>query len=237
MIAVIGLGETGKPLFEIIKEAGLPVTGVDIQPVKISEPVDIMHICLPFATQQKFIKTVVKYIKKYNPALTIINSTTIPGTARKIAEVAPAVHSPIRGQHIRMKEDLLFYVKYIGAQNLEWGQKAAAHFQKIGMKTKILDGPEKTEYMKLLETTYYGLLIGWAQQVNRVCKEKGFDYDEMVEWNREIEKRGHARPILRPGVIGGHCVVPNIRLLKKVLKSKYLDAILKSDEWTKEHGN
>ena len=39
------------------------------------------------------------------------------------------------------------------------------------MKTKLLSSPEATEIAKLTETTYFGLLIAWAQEVERYCME------------------------------------------------------------------
>ena len=41
------------------------------------------------------------------------------------------------------------------------------------MKTKLLSSPEATEIAKLTETTYFGLLIAWAQEVERYCMELG----------------------------------------------------------------
>lgn len=233
---VVGLGETGKPLYETIKDAGIDVVGIDIKQVEVAEAIDIMHICLRFQEKEKFMDIVFGYIKKYNPKLTIINSTVIPGTTREIAEKTgkPVVHSPIIGKHDTMKEDQSFYTKYIGTIKPEWGERAAEHFQKAGFKTKIKEKPETTEFMKLFETTYRGLLIGWAQEMNRICKENNIKYEDMVEWYPEIEKRGQQRPVMRPGFIGGHCIMPNIELLKKVVKSNYVDSIEKSNEWTKK---
>jgi len=232
---VVGVGEVGTPLLELIREAGLDAQSVDIDPVEITDTVDTMHICVPFKDKDPFVETAVNYIKKYNPALTIIESTVVPGTTREIAEKSgkPVVHSPVRGLHKNMKEDLKFYTKYIGTDNAGFGEKAAQHYQKLGMKTRILDKPEKSEFIKLLSTSYYGLLIGWAQEVNRVCKENELDYNEIMSFAEEIEKRGHPRPVMKPEPIGGHCVIQNIQILKKVVDSDYIDAVLKSNEWIK----
>jgi len=235
---VIGLGETGKPLYELIKESGQPVVAVDIEPVEISEPVEIMHICLRADDINWLVNTINQYSKKYNPNMICINSTVIPGTSKRVREVTgkPVVYSPIRGLHRRMKEDLKFYTKYIGSPDKEWSKKVAEHFQKAGFKTKIVDTYSKTEWLKPLSTSYYGVLIGWAQEVYRICKENNVDYNDFCDWNKEIEDRGIPRPQMRPGEIGGHCVMPNIKLLKKILKSDYLDAVEKSNKWIQEHG-
>lgn len=235
---IIGLGETGKPLYELIKESGQDIIGVDMQPIDIKKPVEIMHICLRADDEKWLIDKIIEYDKKYNPEIIVINSTATPGMTREIQEKLkkPVAHSPLRGIHKRMKEDIKFYTKYIGCDDRKAAEKIAQHLNKAGIKTKILDRPEKTEFMKIFETTYYGLLIGWAQDVYRICKEKGLDYNETVEWYKEIEQRGLPRPIFRPGLIGGHCVMPNIKILKKVTKSKYLDAIEESNKWIEKNG-
>jgi len=238
MIVVIGLGETGRPLFELIKEAGLNVKGVDVEPVEITEPVEIIHVCLRPDDPDWFVTTVKQYSEKYDPEIICINSTVLPGTSKKVQEATgkPVVFSPIRGMHHKnMLEDIKFYTKYIGSDNLEWAQKVAEHFQKIGLKTKVLDSFSKTEWLKPLSTSYYGVLIGWAQEVLKLSKEHGFEYNDFCEWNKEIEARGISRPKMFPGYIGGHCVMPNIKLLKKIIQSDYLDAIGKSNEWIKKN--
>ena len=55
------------------------------------------------------------------------------------------------------------------------------------MKTKLLSSPEATEIAKLTETTYFGLLIAWAQEVERYCMKLGTNYDEVVSFYDEIK--------------------------------------------------
>ena len=51
---------------------------------------------------------------------------------------------------------------------------AAEHFKRIGIKTKILKSPEASELAKLVEkTTYFGLLIAWAQEVEAILQRRG----------------------------------------------------------------
>jgi len=41
----------------------------------------------------------------------------------------------------------------------------------------------------------------------------GVDYDEMWSFSDEIQEFLGNRPKMFPGIIGGHCVIPNIDLL------------------------
>lgn len=225
---VIGLGEVGRPLLELLGKH-FDVVGVDTEPAEIRGECEIMHICYPFEIED-FVGESVRYINKYRPRLTIVNSTVAPGTTRAIyrAAGAPIVHSPVRGKHAGMKQELLRYVKFIGGVKEEWSQRAAEHFQSSGMRTEILSSPEATELAKLTETTYFALLIAWAQEVERYCDRLSLDYDEIVSFYEGIGFFPSVKYF--PGVIGGHCLMPNIKILKTVINSKILDAIEHSNE-------
>ena len=226
-VVIVGLGEIGKPLFEIVK-AQHEVFGVDIDLAAPLDRCDVMHVCFPFR-DRKFIAQVGEYIGRYHPALTVINSTVAPGTTRDIAVESgvSVVNSPVRGKHVRMRDEMLYYTKFIGALDPESGARAAQHFESVGMKTKVLHSPEATEIAKLSETTYFGVLIAWAQEVERYCREVGASYDEVVSFYEEIKFFPPVKYF--PGVIGGHCVMPNIAILLGKFPSGLLQAIVQSN--------
>src|SRR5712675_278823 len=226
-VVIVGLGEIGKPLLDIMK-GRYRTFGVDInQPAPVSQ-CEVMHICFPFQSD-KFVRQVVEYIHQYRPALTVINSTVAPGTTRSIAveSATLVVNSPVRGKHARMEEELLHYTKFVGALDPRSGQRAVEHFEAIGMKAKLLSSPEASEIAKLTETTYFGLLIAWAQEVERYCVKLGINYDEVASFYEEIKFFPPRKYF--PGVIGGHCVMPNIAILRQLFSSGLLEAIVKSN--------
>jgi UDP-N-acetyl-D-mannosaminuronate dehydrogenase len=225
---VIGLGEVGRPLFEVISDH-LEAVGIDINPVEFNDECEVMHICFPFQVPN-FVDQCVEYMNKYRPKLTVINSTVSPGTTRKIYQKTGTAiaYSPVRGKHVRMKQELLHYAKFIGGIDQASSQKTADHFQAVGMKTRILSSPETAELAKLTETTYFGVLIGWAQELERYCDQLSVNYDEVSSIFEEI---AYLPPVKYfPGIIGGHCVMPNIKILRESFQSDLLDAIEKSNE-------
>jgi UDP-N-acetyl-D-mannosaminuronate dehydrogenase len=232
-VVIVGLGEVGKPLLDIMKTR-YQTFGVDInQPASISQ-CDVMHICFPYQSKE-FVGQVLEYIDQYRPFLTVINSTVAPGTTRSIAveSRAPVVHSPVRGKHNRMREEMLHYIKFVGAIDPPTGEHAIEHFEAVGMKTKLLSSPEASEIAKLTETTYFGLLIAWAQEVERYCTKLGADYDEVVSFYDEIKFFPAVKYF--PGAIGGHCVMPNIGILRQQFRSGLLEAIVQSNELKQKH--
>jgi UDP-N-acetyl-D-mannosaminuronate dehydrogenase len=226
-VVVVGLGEIGKPLQLISRHHD--AIGVDISPVDRIHPVDVMHICFPFQVPD-FVGEAARYIGYFQPALTIINSTVAVGTTRAIAERtgAAVVSSPVRGKHAKMLDDLQFYTKFVGGIDAGSAEQAAAHFQSLGLKTKVLPSPEATELAKLTETTYFGVMIAWAQEVERYCDRIGQSYDDVVAFYDEIKFFPPVKYF--PGVIGGHCVLPNIEILSKMDHSALLQAIQSSNQ-------
>lgn len=227
-VIVVGVGEIGRPLLELVRQQH-DGFGIDIEQGDQVSKCEILHVCFPF-DRENFVREVLRYITKYQPTLTIINSTVAPGTTRRIAAESRCgvVNSPVRGKHARMKEELLQYTKFVGALDPTAGERACQHFSSLGMRTKLLSSPEATELAKLTETTYFGVLIAWAQEVERYCTSVGASYDEVVTFYEEIRFFPPVKYF--PGTIGGHCVMPNIKILKEVFESKMLEAVEQSNE-------
>lgn len=228
-VAVVGLGEVGRPILELVSKHH-HAFGVDISlPPRQRSRVDILHICFPFGIED-FVGETARYIRLFRPSLTIINSTVAVGTTRAVATrtSAAVVNSPVRGKHARMTEDLCRYNKFVGGVSTSHTERAAHHFQSLGMKTTILSSPEATELAKLTETTYFGLMIAWAQEIERYCDQLGQNYDEVVSFYEEINFFPPVK--YSPGVIGGHCVMPNLKILAHLGPSEIVHAIEASNK-------
>jgi UDP-N-acetyl-D-mannosaminuronate dehydrogenase len=225
---IVGLGEVGSALAEVLERKS-PVLRHDIEPREFDAPIGVMHICIPFQESAQFEKIVCSYIKRFDPALTIINSTILPGTTTAIAARTgkPVAYSPVRGKHVRMTQDMLRYVKYVAASDPQAAGLAQSHFEAAGMKTRRMERPETLELAKLAETTYFGVLIAFAQDLDRYARRIGADYDEAINFFEEVDFLPRTRYF--PGVIGGHCVLPNIQILRKIADSPLLEAVLESN--------
>ena len=227
---VIGLGEVGKPLFTIITESEKGAIGMDITPAEVTVPVGIMHVCFPFQVPGGFVDAVVAYAKKYKPQIIVINSTVGPGTTEAVEERTgiDCVYSPVRGKHSRMIEDMHRYVKFVAGRSGEATERVRLHFESMGFKAQAMSSPRALELAKLLETTYFGLLIAWAQEMNRFAIDNESDYFEIAKFFDEISYL--PRVVFQPGHIGGHCVMQNIELLQKKCPSDFLSTIQKSND-------
>jgi len=250
-VLVVGLGETGLPLYELLKECGkFTVYGFDINSAKMREigqapselpsKVDVIHVCIPCIGQQKFVDIVAENAERFKPKLVIIHSTVPPGTTMKVYESCGkclVAHSPIRGVHKSqeyMKWELERWTKYVGGVTPEAGDEADRHLRKLGLRTKVLKGSIQTELAKMFETTYRAWMIVCFQEMHRISRHYGADFDEVVDFIEDTHRVRFDRPVMYPGVIGGHCLVPNIELLLKYHDSKLLRLILESNERRKE---
>lgn len=226
---VIGLGEAGSALAEVL-ERKAPLLRHDLKPIEFDQPIGVMHLCFPYQARAQFESAALSYIERFRPSLTIINSTVLPGTTRSIAirSGAAIAYSPVRGKHVRMAEDLTRYAKFVAALEAETAQRAASHFREAGMTTRPVGRVETLELAKLAETSYFGVLIAFAQELNRYVERVKGDYFEATNFFDEIEFLPPRRYF--PGFIGGHCVIPNMRLLQQLAHSPLLEAVLNSNE-------
>lgn len=228
VVVVVGLGEVGRPLLNILSKT-YDCVGVDVAPVNIHGSCSVLHLCYPFQIND-FIGVSADYVAKYQPQLTIIHSTVAPGTTTQLQQAVASdrvVFSPVRGKHARMEADMMRYKKFVAASAPEIAQEAASHFAQAGFQTDTFPTPEIGELSKLVETTYLGILVGWAQEVERFAQYYGGAAEDV---NAFIEEISYLPTHIFPGFIGGHCVMPNIEILRSQLNSRFLDAVVESNK-------
>ena len=249
-VLVVGLGEIGCALFELLKEKGsFTVYGLDLDktkmraisqdPSRLPKKIDTLHICLPCKDQDNFVATVTSYVKKFKPKLLIINSTVPPGTTKKAQQNCKCLvaHSPARGVHkspAHMKWEMKRWTKYVGGANAKAAEAACKHFEKMGLKVKTLKSCAETELAKLFETTYRAWMIACFQEMHRITRAFGADFDDVVDFLEDTHRVRLDRPIMFPGFIGGHCLIPNTELLLKSYDSEFLRLILESNQKRRE---
>jgi UDP-N-acetyl-D-mannosaminuronate dehydrogenase len=208
---IIGHGEVGSGLHKVIGKSLVwdlegPATWDG------ESHVDVIHICIPYS--DKFDEIVEMY-KEY-AELIIVHSSVPVGTCDRLK----VVHSPIKGVHPHLAKGIKTFAKPFGGKN---AQKAANIFKKLGVKTRAYKDARTTEALKLWETSQYGRLIMLEKEVYEWCKKNKVDFDAVYtqankDYNEGYMKLGRpevVRPYLKhvDGPIGGHCVLPNAKLL------------------------
>ena len=78
-VLVVGLGEIGGPLLEILREAH-DAAGRDIED-RPFDGVQVLHLCFPYTSD--FVSSASRYVSLYEPGVVVVNSTVVPGTTRE----------------------------------------------------------------------------------------------------------------------------------------------------------
>ena len=225
---VVGLGEIGMPLFKVLAKS-FPIVGYDKRTDLIharqakqlqNEPTIFIHICIPFL--DNFVGEIKKLVTKYKPQGIVVHSTIKPHTTETIQRdlKIPVIYSATRGVHKRMTKDLKRYTKFYSVY--DWAPKAgwaSKMYEKrmtdAGIKTKRMTSPLTLELAKIIvDTSYYAWLICYAQLTNMIAIKNKVNYDEMWSFSDEIHKFLGNRPKMFPGLIGGHCLMPNLELIQ-----------------------
>jgi hypothetical protein len=224
---IIGMGEVGQSLLSFALSNGCQAAGRDLVESGQREA-DVLHVAYPYGAE--FVSATAAYLDAYRPQSAIIHSTVIPGTTESVAERAgcPIAYSPVRGRHDddgQMVRDLGHYVKFYATDGADL---AGEDLQEMGFNVERFNSVRGLELAKLCETTYTGLLIAWAQEMDRYCTQQSADFEELHKFLAEPEYL--PRFMFQPGYIGGHCILPNIDLLNSLRESSLLDAILISND-------
>jgi len=221
---VIGLGEIGEPIHQMIKDAYGPdeVWGWDLRHlVKPELHFKFMHICFPQSS--KFVSALKGYVELYHPEHIIIHSTLSPGILAYLDSIlnATVYYSPVRGNlKDGMRWSLEKYTKYIASYNDFEKDLVLKHLRTAGFPAESVTDPNALEWAKILDLAWYGLNIGFYQEIERLSEETGFDYSvvsNFIKTTPEESDGKAARTLFYGGYIGGHCVIPAI---EKVLASK-----------------
>lgn len=233
-IGIVGYGEIGSSIEKVYNSFNnYDVRVVDPFLNKNDEikDVEVLNICIPFI--ENFVEVVTNYIKESNPRYTIIHSTVSPGTTKLIG--GKVCHSPMRGLHPNLDLGMKTFLKYIGPEDLESAILYKEHLSDMGILSHICKDSKTTEYAKLLDTTYYGICIAFHADVAKLCEDESINFEEVMtlfnqsynEGYKKLGKENVVRPVLYPTKkIGGHCVVPNAKILKNYMDTKLLNSIL-----------
>ena len=234
---ILGMGEVGETLFDLLVDRKIDCIGIDLDNSKcknyskneiIKNP-QYLHVCLP-GELIKFTDIVIEYIEKIkNIQAVIIHSTVKPGTTKIIQEKVstPVLFSPVRGVHKRFLDDIKKYTKFISFDGTKIDSKIKKDLENRFEKVDWMSTTKTAELAKILvDTTYYGWLINYAQITKMICEKENVDFDEMWKFADEIHENLGNRPKMFPGIIGGHCVIPNLDLIEY----ENLDIIKKINE-------
>lgn len=246
-VLIIGMGAVGKALHKIVSEVhnvdGFDLEAKDINPKK---RYDVLEIAYPY--YNNFIEDTSFYIRKFNPKLTLIESTVIPQTTSKIFQRLNKsiliCHSPVKGRHVSLEQGLRTYTKFIGGCTEEASQMAKKYYGSIGFKTFIAHSSLETEFAKLMILNYFACRIAMFQEFERLVGKHKLKFDDIKQFFSLTQKESVyadpigkiETPIMEGNVIGGTCVIPAVEMFSEFM-TEFSNWILASNKKRKEEQN
>ena len=176
-------GLIGQAIYQLF-DAHIGIDKENENPVLDNEKYRIVHICIPYSVD--FETIVLGYIDQLNPNITIIHSTTPPGTTRSIHTKSKhgVVHVPFHGHHTDGKyspvstlKDPFLYIMSVGCCDNKTGSIARDYINRFGFRSE-LQTAETTEFAKIMATNLVLSVIKDWKEHHRKSKE----YD-LVSWN------------------------------------------------------
>ncbi len=241
-VVVAGCGEIGLAIWQLSR-GGFEQVIVEDPQYGEAEPakyeVAALHVAIPGGLPN-FVDIIDGYVTKYNPNIILFHSTTIPGIIDKLIDrfgVDKIVHTQVHGKHSgeRMRRDMLRYPKFVATTSDRAFEKAKDVLVGMGHAPEDivrLSSPMAGEMTKILATTFFGYLIVWAQEIERISEKCGVSYEELMAFTR-LQTDDYDIANKFPGEIGGHCVMPNIEILRKTFPSPLWDYLKQSNEMKK----
>jgi len=224
---ITGYGEIGKAVAQIIGEKTIDIIDEGHTAPGPNRRVDILHVCFPY--DDKFVDEVNSYVDTYKPRHTIIYSTVAIGTT---VQIPGAVHSPVEGKHPDLATSMRLMSRWVGANDKEEAAFFEGFFAGKGIRPHVVMDSNFTEFLKLRSTSKYGINLMWTDYEEGVAADLGMPFELINDFDRDYNQLyrtmgldQYQRYILTPpnGKIGGHCVVPNA----KILGEQYPDDMLK----------
>lgn len=233
--------EEVKAFCKLLAEKGISyvVIGDPSQLIKSSD-FEAAHVFLPFSNGD-FMKQCQEFIRISRPRVTLIHSAVKPGTTKEVWEAVDKkfriAYSPCRGQRDSFFRDLKRYSKYVSGVDFESHNAAIDCLFEIFEKVEPVNNIVELELAKLLDTSQYGLLIAWAQEMKRFCDMFNCSPYFVRKFGEQTNEFYALRPDIFPGFIANHEVIRNLYILAELKDSQLSRAAIRSNSsWEIEEG-
>jgi len=227
---VIGLGEVGTAVKKVF-EKHHDVDGRDIEHINTDKQYQVLHIC--YRQSDDFVDITNAYIDEYQPLFTIIHTTTPVGTVRKVKGLK--AHCPIRGRHEKLADGVESYPLFFSYDIYDEWIYVRRYMSETNLQYNGVRKYETTELCKLLELIQYGYNIEFYRYAKKCCDEFDVDIEHIQDFGKTynkyikvLESDDFMKPVLTPpeGPIGGHCVLPGMRILNAQVPDTALEQLL-----------
>lgn len=220
---------------------------------KLKEYYHTIHICFPCYFEDIFIEHVVGYMKTFIPSYVIIHSTIGINTLKKIRDYyvdkdIKLFHAPVRGVEDEGADGIKRFKTFVGGINPNWDMSLAYYLDNLGLNWKWVRSYKEAALGKIVGTSWYGMVIAFANQIRKYCDTNDIHFEHAYTLPMRTDEIGREyyrgwsgeraapefsltnsnmipRPVNVPGVIRGHCVMPNLKFLRELSPDGLVDWI------------
>jgi len=225
-VLVIGRGTVGSALAKVL-DLHHDVTTYDKKDVCFPAQRDfaVIHITIPFS--KEYVEQIAELLKEFKATVVIVHSTIVLGIMERLKQNHPDISwyfSPVRGREADMEKDLQKLPVLIAPR---LSDPLRTYLKTIARILYEFDNPDDLVMGKLLEVTWFGMNIAFAQQAKLICDSFGLDfkraytnYFHLSRVARDYNERPlnyMKRPIFVPGYVGGKCVIQDVQLMRDFL--------------------
>ena len=149
-------------------------------------------------------------------SLVVLESTTYPGTTEEIVKPILENSGLFAGKDFALafsperidpgNQDFTFEntPKVIGGFTTNCAQVATLFYESIVEKVILVKGLKEAELTKLLENTYRHVNIALVNELSKISRLLGIDFDDVIQ---AAETKPYGFQAFRPGPgVGGHCI-------------------------------
>ena len=153
---VVGMGEIGRPIYDLLRQRNFKVDGYDLDHDKseirfedMQKRYDMIHICIPYHNEAQFLEAMSKPKYRTMTDYLVIHSTVKEGTSDSFK----AIYSPVRGVHNDMLDCLKSFTKFYA-----WFEDSIEFKKRFPKSIRVIDA-DKLERTKLVSTSMYGTFM------------------------------------------------------------------------------
>jgi nucleotide sugar dehydrogenase len=250
---VVGLGNIGLQLLLDLRKKEIDAVGVDRKPelvgplrcagLKVStahqdfDDIDVWLIAISTGSRMENLYELAETIRPKPGALVSVESTLIPGTMKRLAEIFETqnyrlgqdlflIHVPHR-INFGIDHDVFEQPRVIGGITPACIQRGLEFYQPLIKQLIAVSDVRTAELAKIIENSSRHLNIAFAEAVYRYCLQEGLEFDEV---RTAVNSKTNVRLLDVDYGIGGECLSKDMRFLWEATGSELMESSLAEDE-------
>ena len=256
-ICVVGLGNIGLQLLMDLNRRKIPAAGVDVKlevveslrlegyqvdtDIRDFQDTDAWLVAISTGAKMESLFELIEHLHPKPGALISIESTLIPGTMQRLAEVFEKqqyqighdlffVHVPHR-INFGMDRDVFEQPRVIGGITEACLNRGCQFYQPLIKKMIPLHDVRLAELAKVIENSIRHLNIAFAETIYQYCIAQELDFQEL---RKAVNSKSNVTLLDVDYGIGGECLTKDMQFLEDLTETPLMRSALQADHEYRE---